>query len=69
MKTQNPSPLAVSNSQLTVNNYLSSSQFYMTPGHIYFYTATILEWKHLLKPDKFKQIILDSLVHLIKRRR
>ena len=39
----------------------------MTPGYIYFYTATILDWKHLLKPDKFKQIILDSLVHLIKR--
>lgn len=27
----------------------------------YFYTATILEWKHLLKPDKYKDIIIQSL--------
>jgi putative transposase len=27
----------------------------------YFYTATILEWKHLLKPNKYKDIIIDSL--------
>lgn len=27
----------------------------------YFYTATILEWKKLPKPDKYKQIITDSL--------
>ena len=39
--------------------------------HIYiaFYTATILEWKHLLKPDKYKQIIIDSLAFLIKEKR
>ena len=29
-----------------------------------FYTATILEWKHLLKPDKYKQVIIDSLRYL-----
>lgn len=29
-----------------------------------FYTATILEWKHLLKPDKYKDIIIQSLQHL-----
>ncbi len=31
---------------------------------IQFFTATILEWKHLLKPDKYKQIIIDSLQFL-----
>jgi REP element-mobilizing transposase RayT len=30
----------------------------------FFYTATILEWKHLLKLDKYKQIIIDSLAFL-----
>ncbi len=30
----------------------------------YFYTAIILEWKHLLKPDKYKQIIIDCLAFL-----
>ncbi len=29
-----------------------------------FYTATILEWKHLLKPDKYKDIIIQSLQYL-----
>ena len=24
-----------------------------------YFTATILEWKHLLKPDKYKDIILS----------
>jgi len=31
-----------------------------------FFTATILEWKFLLKPDKFKGIIVDSLSFLVK---
>ena len=29
-----------------------------------FYTATILEWKPLLKPAKYKDIIIQSLQHL-----
>jgi len=39
----------------------------MELGEIYFYTATILDWKHLLRPDKFKQIVLDSITHLIQK--
>ena len=31
-----------------------------------FFTATILEWKHVLKKDEFKQIIVDSLLFLKK---
>lgn len=31
-----------------------------------FFTATILWWKKLLKPDKYKQIIVDSMVFLVK---
>lgn len=37
--------------------------------HIAFFTATILEWKHLLEPDKYKQIILDSLHYLVEQNR
>jgi putative transposase len=29
-----------------------------------FYTATILEWKPLLNPDKYKQLIVESLQYL-----
>ena len=31
----------------------------------YFFTATILEWKHLLKPDNLKEIVLSSLRYLV----
>jgi len=34
-----------------------------------FFTATILEWKPLLKPDKYKDIIVDSLTYLVKEKR
>ena len=36
---------------------------------IQFFTATILEWKHLLKPDKYKDIIIESLKFLSKDNR
>lgn len=29
--------------------------------HPQFFTATILEWKHLLKDDSYKDIIINSL--------
>ena len=31
-----------------------------------FFTATIQKWKHLLKEDKYKNIIVDSLKFLIQ---
>jgi len=34
-----------------------------------FFTATILEWKGLLKPDKYKEIILSSLEFLVENKR
>jgi len=34
---------------------------------VYFYTATILDWVHLLEADKFKQIVLNSLIHLVEK--
>ena len=34
-----------------------------------FFTATILEWKHLLKNDKYKDIIIESLRFLVKNGR
>jgi putative transposase len=33
--------------------------------HPEFYTATILEWKHLLKPDKYKDIVIETLRFLV----
>lgn len=34
-----------------------------------FFTATILEWKKLLQPDKYKDIIIESLCFLVKDKR
>ena len=31
----------------------------------HFFTATIQEWKHLLKEDKYKNIIVDTLKFLV----
>ena len=30
-----------------------------------FFTATMLKWQHLLKPDKYKQVIVDSMKFLV----
>ena len=34
-----------------------------------FFTATNLEWKKLLKPDKYKDMVIDSLRFLVKEKR
>jgi putative transposase len=34
---------------------------------IYFYTVAIVDWIPLLETDKFKTIVLDSLIYLVKR--
>lgn len=41
----------------------------MPHTNLYFFTATILNWKHLLKPDKYKYIITDSLSFLVENNR
>ena len=35
---------------------------------VYFWTITIIKWKHLLKQDKYKKIILESLYNLVSRK-
>ena len=37
--------------------------------HPHFFTATILEWKHLLKPEKYKNILIESFRFLTKNKR
>ena len=34
-----------------------------------FYTATIQGWKHLLKEDKYKDVIVQSLKHLVENKK
>ena len=37
--------------------------------HTFFFTATILEWKKLLRPDKYKDIIVSTLQFLVENKR
>jgi putative transposase len=37
--------------------------------HAQFFTATIFKWNHLLKEEKYKHIIIDSLRFLVKEKR
>ena len=39
----------------------------MQMNMVYFWTDTIKDWKHLLKQDKYKQVIVDSLRELVNR--
>ena len=41
----------------------------MDDEYILFFTATILDWKPLLKPDDHKKIIMDSLKFLTLNKR
>jgi len=41
---------------------------FLSPLRISSFTATILEWKYLLKPDKYKDIIIGSLKFLVKEK-
>jgi putative transposase len=41
----------------------------MEIGYVYFYTAIILNWKKLLEPDECKEIIIDSLKHLVDKKK
>jgi putative transposase len=38
-------------------------------NHLYFVTASIVGWKHLLAEPKYRQIVLDSLVWLQNEKR
>lgn len=37
--------------------------------HLYFVTASVIEWKHLFKNPKYVKFILDSLVWMQKQKR
>ena len=41
----------------------------MITSHLQFFTATIVCWKNLLKPDKYKDIIIKSLKFMIDNNR
>jgi len=39
----------------------------ISENYILFFTATVMRWKRLLQPDKYKKIIVDSLQFLVEQ--
>ena len=46
-------------------DYLQTMADYITE-YCHFFTATNLEWKNLLARDKYKDIVIESMRHLVK---
>jgi putative transposase len=44
--------------------FIGQRKSYVEIGEIYFWTATINQWKHLLAEDKFKEVVINSLKYL-----
>ena len=40
----------------------------MLLNEVYFWTDTVKDWKHLLKPDKYKQLIIDTWKKLVDKK-
>lgn len=38
----------------------------MQLGEVYFWTSTVYQWKHLLRANKYKNILLESLSYLCR---
>jgi len=49
------------------NRFVFMAEF--ITGYPQFFTATCLEWQKLLKPDKYKNIIVDSMKFLVEESR
>ena len=62
---------------LTDNNTIRRSHTYksnllylkMELGEVYFYTVAIVDWIPLLETEKFKLIVLNSLIHLVQKKK
>jgi len=52
-----------------MNYFKQNRKSYIEIGKIFFWTATINNWYHLLAEDVTKQIILDSFSNLSSRKK
>lgn len=49
------------------SNFLNSRKSKMLLNEVYFWTATVKDWKRLFRPDKYKRLIVDQLIALSNR--
>jgi REP element-mobilizing transposase RayT len=52
---------------MDTNIFENKHKSYISIGEIYFWTATINNWKHLLETDDYKEIIINSLRYLSEK--
>ena len=57
-------PLGMSQAEL-----IGHRNSYMKMGEVFFWTATINQWQHLLREDSYKDIIIKSLGYLSSQRK
>lgn len=41
----------------------------MFVNEVYFWTATVVGWKRLFAQDTYKQVVIDSLKHLVEKQK
>lgn len=51
-----------------MNQYEGKRNSYLENNELYFWTATIHKWKHLMKEDIYKQVVVDSLHWLVQNK-
>ncbi len=61
--------LAIRNSQSNKKHYFQKMKELYPEDWPQFYTATIQGWKHLLKEEKFKKLIVDALQFLVESKK
>jgi len=61
--------LAIRNSQSNKKHYFQKMKESYPEDWPQFYTATIQGWKHLLKEEKFKKLIVDALQFLVESKK
>ena len=54
---------------LSTNIFVPIRNSRMQMNEVYFWTDTIKDWRSLLKQDKYKQIIVNSLHELVERKK
>ena len=47
---------------------MNHSKSKMFLNEFYFWTDTIKDWKNLLKPTKYKQLVIDTLIQLVNKK-
>lgn len=63
VSTNKRTPLKMNN--VKTDGSAPERKSYMEPGGIFFWTATINKWQHLMREDRYKDVVVSSLEYLV----